>query len=145
MKILLVDDDAAEREVTGVRLKAAGHSILEASDGVEALQILQRESVNVVISDILMPRMDGYKFCCEARADERFRHLPFILISGYDSPHDEKRALEMGADHFTTKTSAAAELIQLLQELTNEAANNLRTGRARPRIDGHEAVQPATR
>ena len=118
MKILLVDDDAAERELTGVRLKAAGHSILEASDGVEALHVLQRESVNVVISDILMPRMDGYRFCRQARADKRFRHLPFILISGYTSPHDESRALEMGADHFTMKSSAASELIQLLQELT---------------------------
>ena len=118
MKILLVDDDAAERELTGGRLKAAGHAILEASDGVEALQVLQRESVNVVVSDILMPRMGGYRFCSEARADERFRHLPFILISGCTSSNEARRAFEIGADYFTTKTSAPSELIRLLQEVT---------------------------
>ena len=68
MKILIVDDNAADRELTGSMLKAAGHAILEASDGVEGLEVLQRESVDVIISDILMPRMDGYRFCYEVRA-----------------------------------------------------------------------------
>ena len=120
MTILLVDDDAAERELTRTRLKTEGHRILEASDGVEGLDVLQREKVNAVISDVLMPRMDGYRFCHEVRADERLGHVPFILISGYTSPHDRKRALEMGADHFATKTSAASELIQALHEVTTK-------------------------
>ena len=118
MKILIVDDDAAEREITRFRLEAEGHTILEASDGVEGLEVLKRENVNVIVSDVLMPRMDGYRFCYETRADERFRHLPFILISGYTSAHEEERALEMGADHFATKTGSVSELIRILHEVT---------------------------
>jgi PAS domain S-box-containing protein len=118
MKILIVDDDATERDLTRVRLTAEGYTTLEASDGVEGLEILQREMVDVIISDVLMPRMDGYRFCYEVRANERFGHLPFILVSGFASPHDEKRAFEMGADHFLVKTVAASELIQAVREVT---------------------------
>ena len=118
MRILIVDDDAVERELTGNRLRADGHCILEASDGVEALELLQRENVNVVISDVFMPRMDGYRFCYEVRANERIGSIPLILVSGYTSPHDKKRALEVGADHFATKTSFASELIEALHEVT---------------------------
>ncbi len=81
---------------------------------------MHHEKVNVVLSDVLMPRMDGYRFCYEVRADERLGHLPFILVSGYGSPHDRKRALDMGADHFATKTSAASELFQALHEVTTK-------------------------
>ena len=99
-------------------LNTEGHIILEAADGVEGLEVLQRENVNVVISDVFMPRMDGYRFCYEVRANERLGHLPFILVSGYTSPHDRKRALEMGADHFANKTNVASELIDALHEVT---------------------------
>lgn len=118
MKILLVDDDAADRALTRSMLTNEGHIILEATDGIEGLEVLQRENVDVVISDVLMPRMDGYRFCYEVRANERIGHVPFILVSGYTSPHDKKRALEMGADHFATKTCAASELSQILQDVT---------------------------
>src|ERR1700727_3065285 len=107
MKILIVDDNATDRELTRAVLKAEGHVILEASDGFEGLEILEREEVDVIISDVFMPRMDGYRFCHEVRASERFRHLPFILVSGYASPHEKQRALDMGADLFTIKTTAA--------------------------------------
>lgn len=126
MRILLVDDDAAERELTGNRLKADGHCILEASDGVEGLEMLQCENVSVIISDVFMPRMDGYRFCYEVRANERLGSMPFILVSGYTSPHDKARALEVGADHFATKTSSASELIQALHEVTTRPRTTIK-------------------
>ena len=118
MKILVVDDDATDRALTRSMLKTEGHNILEASDGVEGLEVLKRENVDVIISDVFMPRMDGYRFCYEVRTNERLGRVPFILVSGYSSPHDSKRALEMGADHFATKTCVASELIQTLHEVT---------------------------
>jgi PAS domain S-box-containing protein len=120
MKILIVDDNDADRELTRAVLNAEGHAMLEASDGLEALEILEREEVSVIISDVFMPRMDGYRFCHEVRANERFRHLPFILISGYTSPHEEKRALEVGADQLTIKTGTPSELIQAVHEVTTK-------------------------
>ena len=117
MKILVVDDNATDRALTRSLLQAGGNTILEASDGVEGLEVLHRENVDAIVSDVLMPRMDGYKFCYEVRANERFGHVPFILVSGYTSPHDTSRALEMGADHFATKSSTASELIAALHEV----------------------------
>jgi PAS domain S-box-containing protein len=117
MNILVVDDIAMNRKLLGAILDSEGHSVIEASDGVEAMEILERENVDAVISDILMPRMDGYRFCHELRAKERFRNLPFIFhTSSYTSPSDEKLALDMGADRFLTKPAPAAEVIRALKE-----------------------------
>ena len=120
MNILIVDDSTTDRELTRIQLERESYSILEASDGVEALEILEREKVDVIISDVLMPRMDGYRLCYEVRSSERFHQLPFILVSGYTSPHEEKRALEMGADLFTIKTIAASGLVKAVHEVTTK-------------------------
>jgi signal transduction histidine kinase len=98
---------------------------MQAADGVEALSVLKHEKVDTIISDILMPRMDGYRFCYEVRASECLCHLPFIFYtSSYTSPSDEKLALEMGADKFLTKPAPTSEIIQALREVS--------TGQRRP-------------
>jgi CheY-like chemotaxis protein len=104
MKLLIVDDNASNRKLLRVTFEADGHSTLEAADGVEALQILAREKVDAVLSDILMPRMDGYRLCHEIRTTEHLRDLPFVIYtSTYTSPRDEKLALSIGADRYLKK------------------------------------------
>ena len=78
MNLLIVDDIEANRKLLRVTLGAEGHQTLEAADGLEALQILARESMDAVISDILMPNMDGFRLCVEIRKSERLHALPFI-------------------------------------------------------------------
>jgi CheY-like chemotaxis protein len=73
MNILIVDDIATNRKLLCAILKAEGHRTVEAADGADALGVLKREEVDAIISDILMPRMDGYRFCYEVRASECFR------------------------------------------------------------------------
>ena len=120
MIVLVVDDIATNRKLLSAILDSEGHRVIEAGDGVEAMELLGREKVDAVISDILMPRMDGYRFCYELRASERFRDLPFIFhTSSYTSPSDEKLALDMGADRFLTKPAPASEVITALQEATS--------------------------
>ncbi len=119
MHILIVDDVALNRRLLGAILEAEGHRVIEAADGLEALSILDGELVDAIISDILMPRMDGYRFCYEVRSNERFRHLPFLFYtSTYTSPSDEKLALDMGSDKFLTKPAASAEILEALREAT---------------------------
>ena len=60
-------------------LETEGHKVLSANDGLEALELLEREKIGAVISDILMPRMDGYRLCLEVRKSEKFKALPFIF------------------------------------------------------------------
>ncbi|EDY17900.1 multi-sensor signal transduction histidine kinase [Chthoniobacter flavus Ellin428] len=120
MNILLVDDIGTNRKLLRVVLEAAGHTAIEAADGVEALTVLERKSVDLVISDILMPRMDGYRLCWEVRRDERLRHLPFIVHSAtYTSPSDASLALELGADSFLPKPVSARELLEAIDQAAN--------------------------
>ena len=116
MNLLIVDDIATNRKLLRVTLEAEGHTSLEAADGVEALQILARETVDAVISDILMPNMDGFRLCHEIRKSERLRALPFIIYtSTYTSPDDVKLAQTIGADKYLIKPSATEAVLRALR------------------------------
>jgi signal transduction histidine kinase len=121
MKILSVDDNPTNRKLLRALLESEGHAIVDASDGVEALSVLESNEVDVVISDILMPNMDGYKLCYEIRHSERLGHLPFIAYtSTYISPSDERLALEVGADKYLRKPAQAQALVDLLYEFETD-------------------------
>jgi CheY-like chemotaxis protein len=117
MKLMIVDDIAANRELLRERFEAAGHTTFEAADGIEALQILAREKVEAVLSDVLMPRMDGYRLCHEIRMNDRLRDLPIVLYtSTYNSPSDEKLALSLGADKYLKKPAPFETVLTALHE-----------------------------
>ena len=119
MKVLIVDDTPANLRLLRAVLEGENFEVVEATDGVQALAALERDPVEAIISDILMPNMDGYRFCHEVRRNERFYHLPFIIYaSTYNSPADEKLALDMGADKFIKKPAAPIrEITQALEDI----------------------------
>ena len=87
MNILIVDDQPTDLKLLRAQLEAEGHVVFEAHDGVDALVLLNRQRVDAVISDILMPRMDGYRLCHEIRKHTRLRDLPVIIYTAtYTSP-----------------------------------------------------------
>jgi len=117
MKLAIVDDNATNRELLRERFEALGHSAFEAADGVEALQILAREKVDAVISDIVMPRMDGYRLCHEIRTNGRLRDLPIVIYtSTYNSPSDRKLALSLGADKYLQNPAPFETILIALHE-----------------------------
>ena len=117
MKILIVDDIAVNRKLLRAMLEAEGHTTLEAGDGVEALQVLNREKMDAVVSDILMPRMDGYRLCHEIRTNQRLRDLPIVIYtSTYIAATDEKLAFDLGADRYVKKPSPVGIIVAALHE-----------------------------
>src|SRR5688572_16019662 len=99
MNILVVDDHEPNRLLWRAMLEAGEFSVVEAADGIDALGLLECEKIHAIVSDILMPRMDGYRLCHEIRASERFFATPLIICTAtYISSDDEKLALECGAD-----------------------------------------------
>src|ERR1700722_5732949 len=117
MKLAIVDDIASNRELLRERFEAAGHTTFEAADGIEALQILSRETVDAVLTDILMPRMDGYRLCHEIRANERLRDLPIVIYtSTYTTAGDEKLAQDLGADRYLKKPAPFQAILAALRE-----------------------------
>jgi two-component system, cell cycle sensor histidine kinase and response regulator CckA len=118
MKVLVVDDNALNRKLLRVTLTTGGHETAEAADGLEALERLAEGGFDAVISDILMPRMDGYRLCYEMRRDEDYRHLPIIIYSStYLSDADEHLALDVGADRFIRKPAGADTILGALTEM----------------------------
>ena len=132
MKILAVDDDASNLKLLRFILEGEGHHVSEAGDGEAALAELARGDFDIIISDILMPRMDGYRLCDTVRRDERWHHLGFIFYTAtYTSAGDEKLCIEIGADKFLTKPATTEQLVAALQEVRASGARraNRRLGR----------------
>lgn len=123
MNILIVDDHAANQQVLRVQLEAEGHTVVDAADGVEALGVLETVAVDAVISDALMPNMDGFRLCLEIRKSARFAALPFIVYtSTYNSPADRNLALEVGANFYLTKPAPVAALLEALATAQRDQA-----------------------
>jgi CheY-like chemotaxis protein len=118
MNLLIVDDHLINLKLLRAQLESEGHVVFEAHDGVDALALLERQRVDAVISDILMPRMDGYSLCYEIRKRAHLHDLPIILHTfTFTSPGDEKLALEMGADKYLKKPASVETIIAALHEV----------------------------
>lgn len=117
MKFLIVDDMDINRVVLRVAFEAEGHIALEAADGIEALEVLAREHIDAVLSDILMPRMDGYRLCHEIRTSERLRDLPIVIYTAtYTSQSDENLARSVGADRYLKKPAPFQTVLTALHD-----------------------------
>jgi PAS domain S-box-containing protein len=118
LNILIVDDQPINLRLLRAELEAEGHTVVEASNGEEGLALLDREHIDVIISDILMPVMDGYRFCHEVRRNTKHRDLPFIVYtSTYLSPSDEKLSLDLGADRYLRKPAPVEEIKQTIADV----------------------------
>ena len=120
MKILIVDDIETNRKLLRVNLEGEGIETLEATDGINALAVLQSEKADAIISDILMPLMDGYRFCQEVRKSKVFGDMPFIFYtSTYTSPSDERLAMTCGADCYLKKPAPIDVILEAIRGLSD--------------------------
>jgi PAS domain S-box-containing protein len=123
MRVLIADDEKVSRKLLRLTLAAEGHQVTEAGNGVEALSALRSAQFDAVISDILMPEMDGYRLCHEIRQDEVLREIPVVIYSAtYTSAAEEDVALGMGANRFLRKPAPAAAILAALEEATRHPA-----------------------
>jgi two-component system chemotaxis sensor kinase CheA len=114
-RILVVDDSVTTRSLGKSILEAAGFEVVVATDGQEALRVLEERGADLVLSDVEMPRMDGLALTEAIRASRRFERLPVILLTGLGSERDKARGLEVGADAYLVKS--AFDTDQLLETI----------------------------
>lgn len=120
MIVLVADDNATNRKLLQVNLEAEKHTVLLAKDGSEAWAILENQSVDAVISDILMPKLDGYSLCYKVRHNENTRHLPFVFFTAtYTSSSDETLAVTLGADGFVKKPAPIHVLLESINKVVD--------------------------
>jgi len=106
--ILVVDDDPAIRDSLSKELRAAGYSTLTANDGIEGLSAVQSRGPDLVLTDLAMPRSDGFELIAAVRA---FSRMPMIVLSVRGADPDKVRALDLGAEDFVTKPFSVTELL----------------------------------
>ena len=134
-RILVADDSAEARQILRAVLTHAGHEVVEAENGAEALKRAQAEPFDLVISDGLMPVMDGFRLCLEMKRDPELAGLPFIFhTASFTHPDDLQLASAMGADAYLLKPVEPAELIRAVDEILRSHTSGGRTALTEARL-----------
>lgn len=115
MKVLIVDDEVLIRDVIKEYLKLENISYEEAGDGYEAINLVKNNDFDVVIMDIMMPKMDGYQAVKEIR---KFSNVPFIMLSARSEEYDKLTCFDIGVDDYVTKPFSPRELIARIKAVT---------------------------
>jgi len=115
-RLLVVDDDPLQLKLASFRLGRLGFEVETASDGAQALALVQRRPPDVVVSDVMMPELDGFGLAMALRQDPKLRSLPLVLVtSSYIEPSDRELAQRAGANDLVVRTPELVELIELLR------------------------------
>jgi two-component system chemotaxis sensor kinase CheA len=118
LTILVVDDSITSRSLIRNIVESAGYIVKTAVDGLEAYSLLQGEHFNLVISDIEMPRMNGFELTTKIRKDKDFSDLPVILVTALEQPSDKQRGMECGANAYIVKSNfEQSNLIEAINRL----------------------------
>jgi PAS domain S-box-containing protein len=117
--ILIAEDSSTQAQEIQFFLQSNGYEVVVASDGQDAIEWLENHNKipEVIVSDIVMPRMDGYQFCKAVRKSERFSKIPFILLTSLSEPYDIIKSIEAGANKFLTKPFNQERLLKVIDEL----------------------------
>ncbi|ETR71001.1 MAG: Chemotaxis protein cheA [Candidatus Magnetoglobus multicellularis str. Araruama] len=117
-RILVVDDSITTRTLEKNILENAGYQVLVCADGQEAWECIQSESFDAIVSDVDMPRMNGFQLAEQVRGDDRYKSLPYILVTSLESRADKIRGMEVGADAYIVKgTFDQKELLDTIERL----------------------------
>ena len=108
--MLVVDDERMNRMLARRPIEAEGHDVVEAENGLQALERLREQPIDVVLLDLVMPELDGYETLGRIKSDSALRHIPVIVVSGVDQTASVVRCIEMGATDYLTKPFQVAIL-----------------------------------
>ena len=128
VEILVVDDELSIRRGLAAMLENAGYSVRTARDGIAAFGAIRSKRPNLMLLDVMMPLMDGFKVCEEIR--KRDRDLPIVFLTAKDADEDQVRGLEVGADDFVSKSSDSSVLLVRIRKALERAERLL--GNAAP-------------
>ena len=115
-RVLIVDDEPDLLSVLHFGLEVEGFDVLEASDGEQGLNMAREHTPDLIVLDLMLPRMDGYKVCRALKFDDRYRQIPVFILSARTGETDRRLALDLGADAYVTKPYDMKDLIERIRE-----------------------------
>jgi twitching motility two-component system response regulator PilH len=121
--VLVVDDSLVVREMISEQLRQSGFDVSVANDGIDAIEQIEAGRPDLVITDIVMPRMNGYELCRWIKSDPRTHHIPVMMCSSKSEEFDRYWGIKQGADAYVTKPCPPAEMMTAIQYLLNQHNN----------------------
>jgi DNA-binding response OmpR family regulator len=119
---LVVDDSDVVRNLLRVTIRPLGFEVVEAHDGVAGLEVLRERPVDLVITDLCMPKVDGLDFVREIRGDRHLKDLPLLMLTAQDDPEERLLALQAGVDAFLTKDTSPSVIRRCIRALLRPGA-----------------------
>jgi len=116
-RILIVEDEPEMVNMLRMRLESLGYEILVAMDGQEGLKKARTEKPDLIILDLMLPKMDGYKICGLLKADQKHMHIPIIILTARAQDEDRDMGLELGADAYIIKPFEPKNLVSTIKKL----------------------------
>jgi len=116
-RILLIEDETDMVYALTLQLEAVDYKVLSATDGQAGLDMARKEKPDLIILDLMLPRMDGYKICRMLKFDERYKQIPIIMFTARAQDQDRKLAQEVGADAYITKPFDSKALLDKISAL----------------------------
>lgn len=111
-KILIVDDEVDLVETIRFPLELEGFQVLVSYNGEEGLNLARKENPNLILLDLMLPKLDGYKVCRLLKFDERFKHIPILMLTAKTQEKDRILGMETGADEYITKPFDLDQLVE---------------------------------
>ena len=116
-KILVCDDEPQLVDLLKVRLEANNYNVITAIDGFEAIEKARNNNPDLIILDLMLPKLNGYKVCRMLKFDDKYKHIPIIMFTARASQEDKKTGRETGADAYITKPFEPKLLLDKIKEL----------------------------
>lgn len=119
-KILVVDDELDMLMVIKLRLEASGYETITATDGLEGLNVARKVKPDLIVLDVMLPKMNGYKVSRFLKFDEEYKHIPIIMLTALAGEEDRSTGIETGANAYISKPFETQELLDTIRRFLSE-------------------------
>ncbi len=117
MKVLVVDDDKTTRKMLSLILRSKGYEVITAENGMDGLQKLGMEQVNLILTDMNMPYMDGIEFTKQVRSNPEISNIPIVMLTTEADEEEKQRAYKAGVDDYLVKPATAEQIVESMKRI----------------------------
>ena len=119
-KILVVDDELDMLMVIKLRLESSGYEVITATDGLEGLNVARKARPDLIVLDVMLPKMNGYKVSRFLKFDEEYKHIPIVMLTALAGEEDRSTGIETGANAYIAKPFETQELLDTIRRFLHE-------------------------